>query len=294
MTRHLGTWTLSVVAAIGLLVQSGSATILFSDSFNRTTGSGDGNGNPAGAGNGISDWGDNDNALGGSNVQTYSFGQGRAGGANQTTNGSVGQLIGGAAQVELDFAALSGGAGGFVVEFDFQRVALGMGGFLTMAIGVDDTDQIENQGGFNGNTFIFTNPANGADAAVLVKQNGDLELWNGGAAPAQTLGGFFADPDGPHSAVLTVAAPSGFGAGAAGAIGISIDGSPAATQPITFDGVSSGYLSFYSNLAGNTAAPKFGAIDNLVVRAIPEPTSAGIAGLFGLVTLATRSTRSRR
>ncbi len=293
MIRHLGIWTLSLIAASGLLVDSVSATVLLSDSFNRTTGSGDGNGNPAGSGNGLSDWGSNDNALGGSNVQAYTFGQGRAGGANQTTNGSVAQLIAGAAQVELDFAALSGGAGGFIVEFDFQRVALGMNGFLTMAIGVDDTDQIENQGGFNGNTFIFTNSANGADAAVLVKQNGDLELWDGGDAPAQTLGGFFTGADDPHSAVVTVAAPNGFGAGALGAIGVSIDGSPAATQPITFDGVSSGYLSFYSNLAGNAGAPKFGAIDNLVVRAIPEPTAAGLAGLLGVLALVTRSSRKR-
>lgn len=275
-----------VVTAMVSLAGIASAEIIFSDSFDRVRGSGDANGFPGPVNS--SDWGDNDNALGGSAVQTYTFDESRGGGAQQTTDGSVAQLIGGAAQVELDLGPLA--PLGYTVAFDFQRVTDG-NGFIAMGIGLDDTDQIENAGGFNGNAFLFTNSANGAEAAVLVKQNGDVELWDGAAAPAQTIGGFYGDPSGVHSALVTVSAPSGYGAGSAGVLSLSIDGSAAASQDITFDGVSSGYLSFYSNLAGGGGVIRYGAIDNLVVTAIPEPSSLAIAAMacLGIFALGLRA-----
>ncbi len=198
-------------------VSTSTAQVIFSDSFDRVEGSGDANGAP---GPGLfSSWGDNDNASGGSNVQTYTFDQSRGGGAQQTTDGAVAQLIAGAAQVELDLGPLA--PQGYTVAFDFQRVTTG-NGFIAMALGLDDTNQIENTGGFNGNSFLFTSAANGADGAVLVKQQGDLELWAGGDAAAQTLAGFYSDPTDPHSALVTVSAPTGYGSGAAGTLSISI------------------------------------------------------------------------
>ena len=165
-----------------------------------------------------------------------------------------------------------------------------------MAIGLDDTDQIENSAGFNGNTFLFTNAANGADAAVLVKQGsggsgsgpGTVELWAGGSAAAQTFVDAYSNNEGLHSILVTVNAPSGYGAGASGSIDVSIDGGFIGSQAITFDGVSSGYLSFYSNLNGSASVPEYGAIDNLVVTAIPEPGSLALLGLGGLVMLRRR------
>ena len=271
---HVRLYVPAAIAVLACLFAPASAQVIFSDSFDRVRGSGDANGFPGPMNN--SDWGDNDNALGGSVVQTYTFDESRGGGAQQTTDGSVAQLIGGAAQIELDLGPLA--PVGYTVAFDFQRVTDG-NGFITLGIGLDDTDQIENMGGFNGNTFLFTNPANGVDAAVLVKQNGDVELWDGAAAPAQTLGGFYSDPSEVHSALVTVNAPNGYSAGAGGTLRLSIDGGPTAAQAITFDGTSSGYLSFYSNLAGGGGVVRYGAIDNLVVSAIPEPSSLALGGL---------------
>lgn len=273
--------TLSI-AAVAAFASSASGQIILSDSFSRINGSGDGNGNPLGAGNGLSDWGSNDNAFGGSSVQTYTFGQGRAGGANQTTDGSTAQMYSGAAQIELDLAPLTTAAGGYTVQFDFQRTA--GNGFIALGIGLDDTDQIESLNGFNANTFLFTSGANGAEGAVLMKQNGDVEMWAGGNAAAQTIGGFYTDPEAWHTATITVSAPGGYGATAAGTVSLSIDGGGAASQGITFDGISSAWLSLYSNQNGLQ-------LDNLTITTIPEPTTFALMGLGGLGLLVARRRR---
>ena len=289
MNSSIAIWAVTI-ASIGLLFTPAQAQfVVFSDSFDRTNGSGDGNGLPLGDGNGISDWGMNDNAMGGSAVQTYTFGQGRAGGANQTTDGTSAQIIAGAAQIEFDFATVA--PTGFEVEFDFTRVANADAttpnpvGFLALAIGVDDTDQIENQEGFNGNTFVFTNPDNGADAAVLIRQNnndantGSVEFFSAGVQDL-VAEPFYNNPhDTMHSAKITVDAPNGYGAGESGTLSLSIDGGTGFSNPFTFDGVSSGYLSLYSNLAGTAESPRFAQLDNLVVTAFGDPP-VGPAGDF--------------
>lgn len=277
-------------ASVGLLVTPSYAQfVAFSDSFSRTAGSGDGNGIPLGDGNGVSDWGMNDNALGGVAVQSYTFGQGRAGGANQTTDGMTAQIIAGAVQIEYDFATIA--PTGFEVDFDFTRVVNAdattpnPGGFVGVALGVDDTDQIENQEGFNGNTFIFTNPDNGADAAVLIRQNnndpttGTAEFFSAGVQDV-IVEPFYNNPhDTMHSAKITIDAPNGYGAGQPGTLTLSIDGGTGFPNSFTFDGVSSGYLSLYSNLAGSAEAPRFAQIDNLVITAFGDPP-AGLPGDF--------------
>lgn len=277
MSRQLG--FLALLATAAMFASQGVAAVILSDSFNRgPLGSGDGNGNPAGV-TPKSDWGANDNALGGSAVQTYAFDQSRGGGAQQTTNGSVAQLYAGAAQMELNLGPLA--PLGYTVAFDFTRTA--GNGFVTLGIGLNDTNQIENTGGFNGNAFLFTNPANGADGAVLFKQNGDLELWNGAAAPGSAVPGFYAMPEATNSALITVSAPNGYGAGQTGTLTAQI-GAATASVGLTFDGISSGYLSFYSNQLGAT-------IDNLVVAAIPEPATIALSSLGGLAMVAVRRRR---
>jgi hypothetical protein len=274
---------LTLASAFSLAFSS-SAQVILSDSFNRgPLGSGDGNGNPAGV-TPKSDWGSNDNAFGGSAVQTYTFDQSRGGGAQQTLDGSgVATMYNGAAQIEFDFAPLTSGAGGYTVSFDFKRTT--GNGFIALGIGLDDTDLIENTGGFNGNAFLFTNPANGAEAAALFKQNGDIELWAGGAAAAQTIGGFYSSPEDWHSAAVAISAPTGYGGGSGGTLLVSVDGGAAVSQAITFDGISSGYLSLFSNQSGLL-------LDNLVV-VIPEPTSFTLLGIGGICLWFARSRRDR-
>ena len=290
MIRNL----LAIALAVALVTcwqRHAVATVVFSDTFDRVMGSGDGNFNPLGMGNGVSDWGSNNNALGGFVTQTYTFGQGRAGGANQTTGGNSAQIIAGGVQIETDFAAIA--SAGFVIEFDFQRVVDHAGtnasnGFLAVAIGLDDTDLIESREGFNDNTFVWTNEDNGADAAIAIRQDttldpsiGTAEFWSGGSMPEVTLDGFYNNPhDTTHSATITVDAPSGYGAGAQGTISLSIDGGPAFGNSFTFDGVSSGYISLFSNIAGSPTDIKFAQLENLVITGLGTITNPGLPGDF--------------
>lgn len=98
------------VLASGALATSASGVILFSDSFNRTSGS---------TGANRASWGDNDNALGGSAVQTYTMDTSRGGGAQNTVEDPVAVFRNGATQINTDFAALA--PEGFSVAFDFTR-----------------------------------------------------------------------------------------------------------------------------------------------------------------------------
>ena len=256
--------------------------VVFSDSFDRVAGNSD----DSDAIPNDSDFGQNDNALGGSIVQTYTFDESRGGGAQQTVNGSEAVLRAGAVQIEFDFASLPELAGGYTVAFDFTRT---MGnGFVALGIGLDDTDQIEDVGGFNGNAALFDNPGmsvNGAEGAVLFRQDntsesaGAVELFNQGDVVA-TQDGFFADRESTQSALVTVLAPDGYGAGSVGTLTAEIGGNSISTD-ITFDGVSSGFLSLYSNQVGLT-------LDNLAVSAIPEPASLSLLGAGGLALLARR------
>ena len=94
-------------------------TVIYSDSFNRTTGSSDINGLPADPNN-YSDWGMNDNALGGTVQQTWFVGPtNRTGGANQSTDGDLGGIINGGTMFDFDVTTVA--LGGFSVGFDFSR-----------------------------------------------------------------------------------------------------------------------------------------------------------------------------
>ncbi|TWT42891.1 hypothetical protein [Botrimarina hoheduenensis] len=269
--------TLLAALAVGL---PADATVVFSDSFARTEGF---DTDPSNTMN-FSSWGDNDNALGGSAVQTYSMDTSRGGGAQNTVNGAEGVIKNGAVQINTDFAALA--PIGFTATFDFTRTT--GNGFVAVALGLDDTNQIATTPGFNGNSFLFTTAANGADTSALFRQtnahptNGTLELRDDLAAVSQTIDAFYANRESTQSVILTVDAPSGYGAGAPGTLTVQI-GAMTASQAFVFDGLSSGYLSIYSNQTGTR-------IDNLVVTAtIPEPTSAVLALAFaGVATLRRR------
>lgn len=262
----------AVVATAFVISLPASAEVIFSDSFDRVEGFDADLTNMMNS----SSWGDNDNSLGGAASQTYSMDTTRGGGAQNTVNGSAGVIKNGAVQINTDFGPLA--PMGYTVAFDMTRTT--GNGYLALAVGLDSTSQIPSTGGFNGNAFLFTNGGNGVDAAVVLRQtngnatDGTLELWAGGSAALQTLDSFYTDREATQSVLVTVAAPNGYGAGSMGTLTAEIDGS-SASQAITFDGVSSGYLSLFSNQTGAT-------IDNLVVTAIPEPTTIGLT-LFALI-----------
>lgn len=112
--------TVGLLTILGVTLSSVDAqTVIYSDSFNRVTGSGDPNFLPADPNN-FSDWGMNDNAFGGTVQQTWFVGpQNRPGGANMTTDGDLGTLISGGAMFDFDVTTVA--PGGFTVEFDFGR-----------------------------------------------------------------------------------------------------------------------------------------------------------------------------
>lgn len=170
---------LSLLTLVSLLAASSSAqTILYSDTFSRTTGSGLPNGHPGGGGFGESDWGTNDNGLGGSVTMPYTVGPTRtgdlsnpdSGSANSVTDGSVGSTIEGSARFDFDITTMA--PSGFTVEFDFNRFhephssadpfAPGPG-FVSVGFGTED-DDVQGGGAFN---------VNNADLSILFQQDID-------------------------------------------------------------------------------------------------------------------------
>lgn len=154
--RTLSLFTFSLILAACYVGSTNAQTVLFSDSFNRLTGASDANleiPDP----NGInSDWGDNDNAFGGTLVDTWSIGPNRGGGCNGSTDGDLATLCNGSARYPVDITSLA--PSGFTVEFQFGRfhpVNPGTGnGFVSIGFGTDPNAE---QGGglFNFNNSDF-------------------------------------------------------------------------------------------------------------------------------------------
>lgn len=140
-------------------------TILYSDTFTRTTGSGDTNGKPFDPDN-FSDWGDNDNSLGGTLISTWTVGPTRGGGANQVTDGELASTIEGSARFPVDVTTMA--PNGFVVELDFNRFhpfnepdPFGTNnGFVSIGFGTN-SDSVQGGGQFN---------INNADLSILFQQ----------------------------------------------------------------------------------------------------------------------------
>jgi len=254
-----------------------SATVIYSDTFSRTTGSGDGNGDPNGGDANFSDWGTNDNGLGGTQSQAWIAGPSRAGGErNAVTNGSQGVSHGTSSFYDFDVSTIA--PDGFTVALDFSRFVTtptpgpGGGGFLAFGFGVDSGTPL--------NEFTATNLG---DFAVLFQQ-----AANGNAANAtafedgNNLGNFdYLSPDTPHSLLLSVnpAVSGAYGAGDIVNINVLVDGS------ISSDYAVAGGVDFGTFIvSANNFDTRY--IDNLVVAAntIPEPSSA-LLGLLGAIGL---------
>lgn len=272
----VGKLLLVAIAVTAFACSQADAQILYSDTFSRVTGSGDGNGDPNGAADNFSDWGTNDNGLGGSNSQAWVSGPSRAGGGrNAVTDGSLGISHGTGSLYEFDAAAAA--PNGFTVALDFSRFVTtpdpgpGAGGFISIALGVD--------AGTAPNEFT---PTNAGDFAVLFQQAAQGNAANAEAfADGVSLGTFdYLTPDAPHTLLMTVVPQTSgaYGDGDTVDINVLVDGS------ISNDYAVAGGVDFGTFMVGaNNFDTRF--IDNLVVTAIPEPTSmilAGVALIAGL------------
>ena len=196
--------TLAAAAVALSLTAGASAQAIYSDSFNRTVGQGD----PTG-GTGDSDFGVNDNALGGVVAAEYLVGPERGGGANQVVD-QVGFTIEGGALLPIDASALA--SAGFTVSFQFDRFAGpsegGDGnGFIAIGLGADTSLDASAIG-----ARLFA--VNNSDTSILFQQSTD----GSGSGNAQvyvndenaTTGASFpnafnyGDPLATHQVTLTV------------------------------------------------------------------------------------------
>ena len=263
-------------------------TVLYSDTFERTEGNGLANNASVAQGEGDSEWGTNDNGLGGSNTQAWLVGPERPGGANQVTGvfpgnpgpGSRAYTIEGGAFYDFDAAAAS--PEGFSVQFDFNRDADGNGdagnGFLTLGLGVDSGTDASAIG-----SGLFT--LNNADLVLLFQQanngnTGNAELF----VDNVSVGNFdYGNPNVEHTALLTVTPQiaGAYGDSAMIDVAVSVDGGSQFSTTVT-GGDSFGTVSFSSN------AFVARAYDNLVVTAVPEPASLALLALGGTALLGRR------
>ena len=276
----------AVALASAFAAQSVQAqAVLYSDTFDRTTGNGAANNASVVQGEGESDWGTNDNGLGGTISQEWLVGPERGGAANQVTGefpgnesaGSRAYTFEGGAFYDFDAAAAS--PEGFSVQFDFNRDADGNGdagnGFLTLGLGVDSGTDASAIG-----SGLFT--LNNADLVLLFQQanngnTGNAELF----VDNVSVGNFdYGDPNVEHTALLSVTPQiaGAYGDAAAIDVAVSVDGGSQFSTTVT-GGDSFGTVSFSSN----TFVAR--AYDNVIVTAVPEPASLALLALGGTALL---------
>ena len=275
------TISLALVTLLYLVTVTSAQTVLFSDSFERTTGSGNGNGNPAGDGNGASDWGTNNNAFGGTNSATYLTTASRGGGANQVTGvnqfdanlGSHGHLLNGG--VALGYSAAMDSPLGFDVAFDFDRNTdpdqnPSAGGFLAVGFGIGSASGL---GGLSAVSdtelgFLFQQAANGNAA------NGSTIVAGDTGAP---IAGFdYLDTAAAHSVIISIRPDTtgAYGTGSTINYSLSVDGSVLDSSSFVAAGGDIGLVSFSSN---NFEARH---VDNLVItNVVPEPSGLSLLAL---------------
>jgi hypothetical protein len=287
---------LACVAVMVVMTEFASAAVIYSDTFTRTTGSGDPNGNPAGAGNGFSSWGTNDNGLGGTVSQAYFVGPtNRTGGANQTTDGNLGTLISGGTTFGFDATTVA--PNGFRVAFDFNRfhpINPGSGnGFIAVGFGKAVPADPNTYGGLGAIA--------GSDFAILFQQStggnaGNTQFFQDDLGAANTfLPGTgatgpldYGSPTATHSVVISLTPTTSGAYGDSDVINFSVvvDGGSSYSSTV-LGGDNFGNLAF----SANPSVHRY--IDNLVVSTIPEPTSSLLIGLGTLVVFAIRRNETR-
>ncbi|QDU71531.1 PEP-CTERM sorting domain-containing protein [Mucisphaera calidilacus] len=272
-----------LVATLGLTANAQTPKVLISDAFERVTGNADPENGPT-----LSDWGANDNALGGGILQTYitTPTRGGTGGVDQTVQEADGDEFDGdldnegvirfgTTMVDYDLASdpdvLFGG--GYTVSFDFRRLA----GFLSFYIGYDPVDAANTDGGaafgpvtsgFAGeHAWIFQDDGLGTGRMQLFESGNQL-------LPPGDINGAFGISTELHTTLITVSAPDGFDTGDLVTASVSVDGSPVldATHTVASDGMHFGYVGWSAN-SGNAQ------IDNLVIASL-DTAPEGLEGDF--------------
>lgn len=287
MIPHVSLRLALAAATLSWLASSANAqTILYSDNFDgRTEGSGDPNGNPAGPENGFSSWGDNNNALGGTETFTYITTPDRGGGCNQVVDGMVGSNCNGITRIPFD--VLPSAPNGFSIQLDFQRdhqynnlpglLDDAGNGFMSIGLG-NDPDPLTGEG-------PNSNVDNRTDFTFLFQQEvlpneGNSQFLEDGVLINPTLNTDpgpidYGNPAAQHSVLITLVPQ------VAGAYGdnddvdfiVVVDGDTVnkSFSSTVKGGDNFGYLSLSSNAAIHRAW------DNLIVTALEVTGQAGDA-----------------
>lgn len=150
---------LAAAFAVLLLVAPcvSAQTVLFSDSFDRVSGTPNENGQIEGAPNPLAStsWGDNDNANGGVISQTYEIGPDiRGGNRHQYVDGDLARFRSGWAEIQHDFGSDPNVAngGGIIIEFD-ATISDASPGWLAIAIGQSEAESTDE--GDNNSVFLM-------------------------------------------------------------------------------------------------------------------------------------------
>lgn len=271
--------TLALGAMASMAVPA-SAALLLSDDFNRTAGV-----NAAGNAGGLSSWGNNNNALGGSATQTYKVRTTATGASTeqQFVDGNLGRLRLGHGVVDYDLlsdpAVL---ANGFRASFDFQR---GGGGYIAFAVGLTPAEiQAHPQNNARiGVPFAANIPE--TDFGYLFRPGGATQIWKAGTVIDNPAVSFNAASitGSPSSLVnsavveFTPAVSGQWGPGATINVELMVNNVSTYTSSFTSDGSGLGYFGFHANSGASVAQA---AVDNLVITAlVPEPTTLTLASI---------------
>lgn len=256
------------------VTQAAMGNVIFSDSFNGRQ-NGDATANPA-----VPGWGSNDNALGGSIVQTYQVSN-VFNNTVATVRNDRGELGWAFAEIQHNFAANLAG-GGLVIEFDLGFLA-GGGGNVNWWMGTASGDiepgditnpvkQIPLQfsgsdvgllwrgGAATGGSFLAGAPVNNTFASNHVRTGGGFSQIR------IDVNTFSAAPGSPATVRLTI-----------DGVVTDINGAAAGTDlSFNWDAQGEVYMGFGSNVNA------YYAIDNLRITAIPEPVALAPLALAGL------------
>jgi hypothetical protein len=286
MRKSLTLFLAAICLAVGFCSVSTADIILVSDDFNRTAG------NPAaGSSGGLSDWGMNNNALGGTTNQTYKVRTTAAGTSTeqQFVDGNLGRLRLGHGVVDFDLLSNSTVLqNGFQASFDFQR---GGGGYIAFAIGMTPAE-IEAHPQNNARIGVpFATNIPETDFGFLFRPptggQGQTEIWRGGVQTTGPLGIFNATSiTGSPTSLLnqavvrfTPAVAGQWGAGSTINAELVVNNGTPLSYSFLSDGSGLGYFGFHSNAGASVAQA---GVDNLVISAIPEPSSLSLVAVLAL------------
>lgn len=271
----------AVVMSSVVLVASGVASaqsVILSDDFNRTAGS-PGQAPPNGTGE--SNWGENNNALGGFLTQTYKVRNTPPGPSSevQFVDGRFGRLNLGHGVVNYDLLQIpSVYYGGFQASFEFQR---GGSGYIAFAVGITPEEIEDPSNPTNiriGVPFNSTIPE--TDFGFLFRPQAQTEIWkagvNQGPGPLGTFDFTSMSPsvtDLLNDAVVrfTPAVPGEWGVGAVINVSVTVNGaaSPQYSTTFTSDASGLGYFGFHSN---SGAGLQQAAVDSFILSTIADFT----------------------